>query len=67
MSLRPHACGAAVATAMVLIVGGAAPPTAHAQGPATARLEGNPQTTQFGWFDNSQAPVARIRSNRFTV
>jgi acetamidase/formamidase len=46
----------------VLIVGGAAPPTAHAQGPATARLEGNPQTTQFGWFDNSQAPVARIRS-----
>ncbi|VTU25791.1 Acetamidase [Variovorax sp. PBS-H4] len=26
------------------------------------RLEGNPQTTQFGWFDNSQPPVARMRS-----
>ncbi|MDR6860993.1 acetamidase/formamidase family protein [Variovorax guangxiensis] len=29
---------------------------------STVRLEGNPQTTQFGWFDNSQAPVLRIRS-----
>jgi len=30
--------------------------------PGVTRLEGRPETTQFGWFDNAQRPVARIRS-----
>lgn len=68
---RANACGAAVAAAIFLFVGGTAPPAAHAEAPGpeskaarttTVRLEGSPQTTQFGWFDNSQPPVARIRS-----
>jgi acetamidase/formamidase len=31
------------------------------------RLEGTPDTTQFGWYDNAQAPVARIRSGDTVV
>jgi acetamidase/formamidase len=68
---RANARGAAVAAAMLLIVGGTVPPAAHAQGSgrgkSVVRLEGNPQTTQFGWFDNSQPPVARIRSGDTVV
>ena len=31
------------------------------------RLEGTLETTQFGWYDNAQAPVARIRSGDTVV
>jgi acetamidase/formamidase len=31
------------------------------------RLEGTPETTQFGWYDNAQAPVARVRSGDTVV
>ncbi|MEJ8840657.1 acetamidase/formamidase family protein [Ramlibacter sp. AN1133] len=37
-------------------------PADEAGRPGVIRLEGTPQTTQFGWFDNAQRPVARIRS-----
>ena len=61
---------------MLCIAGGAVPPTTHAQGlPSgsdassknTVRLEGSPDTAQFGWFDNSTPPVARIRSGDTVV
>jgi acetamidase/formamidase len=31
------------------------------------RLEGTPATTQFGWYDNAQAPVLRIHSGDTVV
>lgn len=45
---------------------------AEALGPSTAkgrviRLEGTPDTTQFGWYDNAQPPVLRIRSGDTVV
>lgn len=72
MTYLANALGGGFVAAMLLIAGGGLPLAAHAQKASTAgsgldkrsvvRLEGNPQTTQFGWFDNSQPPVARIRS-----
>ena len=61
MRFRADASGVGLAAAALLIAGSCALPAAHAQG-SVVRLEGNPQTTQFGWFDNAQPPVARIRS-----
>jgi acetamidase/formamidase len=59
--------------AALLIIGSAALPavraqdtSSHAQG-KVVRLEGTPATTQFGWFDNAQPPVARIRSGDTVV
>ncbi|MCY1339781.1 Acetamidase/Formamidase family protein [compost metagenome] len=50
------------------------PPTGVAKAPAAIaatgrviRLEGTPDTTQFGWYDNAQAPVLRIRSGDTVV
>ena len=43
-----------------------APITAPAKG-RVLRLEGTPETTQFGWYDNAQPPVARLRSGDTVV
>jgi acetamidase/formamidase len=67
--------GGFAAAALLLIVGGSVPHEARAQNAdslitqkrTVTRLEGNPRTTQFGWFDNSQSPVARIRSGDTVV
>jgi acetamidase/formamidase len=64
MTHRVKAFEMGVATAMLLLAGAAAPPAAQAR---VMRLEGTPQTTQFGWFDASQAPVARVRSGDTVV
>jgi acetamidase/formamidase len=57
-----------VAITTLLFAIGAMSPAAHAQPTArSVRLEGTPQTTQFGWFDSAQSPVARIRSGDTVV
>ena len=59
-----HAAGAgATAPADKPAAAVAAPPGR----PSVVRLEGTPETTQFGWFDNARPPVARIRSGDTVV
>jgi acetamidase/formamidase len=75
MAYRANAFGSGLVVAAVVIGTALAAPRAHAQGPgpatpgksAVVRLEGAPETTQFGWFDNAQRPVARIRSGDTVV
>lgn len=64
------------AAALLGVVAAWLPPAASSQHlPAASappkgkvlRLEGTPETTQFGWYDNAQAPVARIRSGDTVV
>jgi acetamidase/formamidase len=56
------------AAALLLVMGATLPPAAQAQAQGKSiRLEGTPETTQFGWYDNAQAPVARIRSGDTVV
>ena len=42
-------------------------PAPNATGARSIRLEGTPATTQFGWYDNAQAPVLRIHSGDTVV
>jgi acetamidase/formamidase len=46
------------------VVGAPAPSSAKGR---VIRLEGTPETTQFGWYDNAQPPVLRIRSGDTVV
>jgi acetamidase/formamidase len=56
------------AAALLLVMGAGLQPPALAQAQGRSiRLEGTPETTQFGWYDNAQAPVARIRSGDTVV
>jgi acetamidase/formamidase len=42
-------------------------PAPNAGKERTIRLEGTPDTTQFGWYNNAQAPVLRIHSGDTVV
>jgi acetamidase/formamidase len=46
------------------VAGAAAPGSGKGR---VIRLEGTPDTTQFGWYNNAQAPVLRIRSGDTVV
>jgi acetamidase/formamidase len=68
MSDRSRQEGRRFAAAVMLIAGASTLAAAADAGrPAVVRLEGRPDTTQFGWFDNAQRPVARIRSGDTVV
>ncbi|WP_423200644.1 Amidase (plasmid) [Cupriavidus sp. H19C3] len=66
--LRPR-----TAAALLLSIASLGLPSLHAQagadasGPRTIRLEGTPETTQFGWYNNATPPVLRIRSGDTVV
>src|SRR4051812_20671994 len=80
---RVNAMWVAMFAAMAFAGAAAAPAFAQGSGPqsdhstasahgdagkhAVVRLEGSPETTQFGWFNNSQQPVARIHSGDTVV
>jgi len=74
MSLHATAHRFGLAAAVLLITGAVAIQAVHAQGTSAnatgrrvVRIEGNPKTTQFGWYDSTQPAVAHIRSGDTVV